>query len=51
VQADGVGVKVRINEARDNGAAGRVDGPIIAACCHITDLDDLTVSDSYSAFE
>jgi hypothetical protein len=51
IQADRVRMKMGVNETRDNGAAGGIDGVIITTWCHISDLNNFAVGDSYSAFE
>jgi hypothetical protein len=39
-----------VNEARDDGAASRIDAAIVAGCFHVANLNNLAVDDSYSAF-
>ena len=50
MQADRVSVEMGINEARDDGAAGRIDGAIVAVCAYVSNLNNLTIDDSDSAF-
>jgi hypothetical protein len=50
MQADSVCMEMGVNEAWDDGAAGRIDVAIVGAHFHVTNLNNLTVVDSYPAF-
>jgi hypothetical protein len=43
-------MEMGVNEAWDDGAAGRIDVAIVGAHFHVTNLNNLTVVDSYPAF-